>query len=108
MTTYNSSWFQGVLDSFLADCNGYVCICPMSPAFECAWSSIEFRYKLREFAQEWIKESNNIVAKVCPDYFESLFFVDNDYTYPKWKDVMRQTRVDFLKWLIEKKVEISL
>lgn len=107
MTTYNSFWFQSVLDSFLADCNGYVCICPMSPAFECAWSSIEFRYKLREFAQEWIKESNNIVAKVCPDYFESLFFVDNDYTYPKWRDVMRQIRIDFLKWCIEK-VEISI
>lgn len=105
MTTYDSPWFQNVLDSFLANSSKHY-ICHASIAFQYACINKEFLAKLRELAQRWIEESSNIVVKVSPDFALSLFWVSieaNSRAYIK-----RQTRIDFLKWLIEKKVEISL
>lgn len=104
--TYNSLWFQKVLDCLIS-CSNERYICHASIKFEDAWRSKKFRAKLGEFAQNWIEESNNIVARVGSDDSEVLFYA-NIKDCIKWRDVIRQTRIDFLKWCIEKKVEISL
>jgi len=106
MITYNSSWFQSVLDSFLIDSDRPF-LCSASIAFKHAWWNERFCAKLQEFAKSWIEESNNIVARVGSDDSEVLFYA-NTKDCIKWGEVMRQTRIDFLKWLIEKEVEISL